>query len=50
MKEHELFVDSGAVYSVVPKNMLISLGIKPASFEKLILAKLEGSEGLSQWC
>lgn len=38
MKECQFLVDSGAVYSVVPKNILKSLGIKPTSFEEFILA------------
>jgi predicted aspartyl protease len=38
MKECQSLVDSGTVYSVVPKNILKSLGIKPTSFEEFILA------------
>jgi hypothetical protein len=35
MKACEFLIDSGAVYSVVPKNILKGLGIKPTSFEKI---------------
>jgi clan AA aspartic protease len=38
MKECEFLVDSGAVYSVVPRGILKSLGIKPTSSEEFILA------------
>ncbi len=41
MKECEFLVDSGAVYSVVPGNVLKSLGIKPTSFQEFILANGE---------
>jgi len=41
MKECEFLVDSGAVYSVVPKNVLKSLGIKPTSSQEFILANGE---------
>ncbi len=41
MKEYEFLVDSGAVYSVVPKNVLKSLGIKPTSYQEFILANGE---------
>ena len=40
-KECESLVDSGAVYSVVPKNILKNLGIKPTSSEEFILANGE---------
>jgi clan AA aspartic protease len=40
-KECEFLVDSGAIYSVVPQNILKSLGIKPISFEEFILANGE---------
>jgi clan AA aspartic protease len=40
-KECEFLVDSGAVYSVVPQNVLKKLGIKPTSFEQFILANGE---------
>jgi predicted aspartyl protease len=41
MKECEFLVDSGAVYSVVPQNVLRRLGIKPTSFQEFILANGE---------
>jgi clan AA aspartic protease len=41
MKECEFLVDSGAVYSVVPQNVLKTLGIKPTSFQEFILANGE---------
>lgn len=41
MKECKFLVDSGAVYSVVPKDVLKSLGIKPTSFQEFILANGE---------
>ncbi len=34
----KILVDSGAVYSVVPKEELLKLGIKPDSRQKFILA------------
>ena len=37
-EECEFLVDSGAVYSVVPQNILKKLGIKPTSSEEFILA------------
>lgn len=37
-RECESLVDSGAVYSVVPQNVLKGLGIKPISFQEFILA------------
>ena len=37
----EFLVDSGAVYSVVPKNILKKLGIKPTSSYEFILANGE---------
>lgn len=37
-KEEELLVDSGAVYSIVSKEVLLSLGIKPHSKRIFILA------------
>ena len=40
-KECEFLVDSGAVYSVVPADVLKSLNIKPISFEEFILANGE---------
>ncbi|MFB0525700.1 MAG: aspartyl protease family protein [Phycisphaerae bacterium] len=40
-KECEFLVDSGAVYSVVPQNILKKLGIKPTSFQEFILANGE---------
>jgi clan AA aspartic protease len=40
-QECEFLVDSGAVYSVVPKNILKKLGIKPTSFQEFILANGE---------
>jgi len=40
-EECELLVDSGAVYSVVPQNILKKLGIKPTSFQEFILANGE---------
>jgi len=40
-KECEFLVDSGAVYSVVPQNVLKSLGIKPTSSQEFILANGE---------
>jgi clan AA aspartic protease len=39
--ECEFLVDSGAVYSVVPQNILKKLGIKPTSTEEFILANGE---------
>ena len=41
MRECESLVDSGAVYSVVPQNVLKGLGIKPISFQEFILANGE---------
>ena len=41
MRECEFLVDSGAVYSVVPQNVLKGLGIKPISFQEFILANGE---------
>ena len=41
MKECQFLVDSGAVYSVVPQNVLKSLGIKPTSSQEFILANGE---------
>jgi len=40
-EECEFLVDSGAVYSVVPQNILKKLGIKPTSSEEFILANGE---------
>lgn len=40
-KECEFLVDSGAVYSVVPQNVLKALGIKPTSSQEFILANGE---------
>ena len=40
-KEYEFLVDSGAVYSVLPKEELKRLGIKPTSYEEFILANGE---------
>lgn len=40
-KEFEFLVDSGAIYSVMPKEELKSLGIKPTSQEEFILANGE---------
>jgi clan AA aspartic protease len=40
-EECEFLVDSGAVYSVVPQNILKKLGIKPTSFQEFILANGE---------
>ena len=39
--EHKFLVDSGAVYSVMPKKELKALGIKPTSSEEFILANGE---------
>ena len=39
--ECEFLVDSGAVYSVVPKSILKKLSIKPTSSEEFILANGE---------
>ena len=39
--ECEFLVDSGAVYSVVPENILKKLGIKPTSIQEFILANGE---------
>jgi predicted aspartyl protease len=36
-QECEFLVDSGAVYSVVPRNILKKLGIKSTSFQEFIL-------------
>ena len=41
IKECQFLVDSGAVYSVVPQNVLKSLGIKPTSSQEFILANGE---------
>jgi predicted aspartyl protease len=38
---HEFLVDSGAVYSVMPEEVLKRLGIKPTSEEEFILANGE---------
>lgn len=40
-KECEFLVDSGAVYSVVPADILKKLGIKPTSLQEFILANGE---------
>ncbi len=40
-EECEFLVDSGAVYSVVPQNILKKLGIKSNSFQEFILANGE---------
>ncbi len=40
-KEIEFLVDSGAVYSVVPRKVLKALGIKPTSSQEFILANGE---------
>ncbi len=40
-QECEFLVDSGAVYSVVPKSILKKLGIKPTSVQEFILANGE---------
>jgi predicted aspartyl protease len=40
-KECKFLVDSGAVYSVVPKSILKKLGIKQTSFQEFILANGE---------
>jgi predicted aspartyl protease len=40
-KEFEFLVDSGAIYSVLPKEELKKLGIKPTSHEEFILANGE---------
>ncbi len=42
--EKKLLVDSGAVYSVVPKEVLVSLGIKPIDKQRFILANGETVE------
>jgi clan AA aspartic protease len=42
--ECEFLVDSGAVYSVVPQNILKKLGIKPTSAQEFILANGEVSK------
>jgi len=39
--ELEFLVDSGAIYTVVPEEVLKDLGIKPTSFEEFILANGE---------
>jgi len=41
-KKLSLLVDSGAIYSIVPKNFLRQLGVKPHSTKTFILA--DGSE------
>ena len=41
VKECEFLVDSGAVYSVVPRRVLKALGIKPTSSQEFILANGE---------
>jgi len=41
IKECKFLVDSGTVYSVVPQNVLKSLGIKPTSSQEFILANGE---------
>jgi clan AA aspartic protease len=38
---HEFLVDSGAVYSVAPEELLRKLGLKPTSYEEFILANGE---------
>lgn len=40
-EEGEFLVDSGAIYSVVPQNILKRLGIKPTSDQEFILANGE---------
>jgi predicted aspartyl protease len=40
-EECEFLVDSGTVYSVVPQEILKSLGIKSTSFQEFILANSE---------
>lgn len=44
-KECEFLVDSGTVYSVVPKNVLKNLGINPTSSEEFIPANGEIIKG-----
>lgn len=41
VRECKFLVDSGALYSVVPKQILQDLGIKPTSSEEFILANGE---------
>ena len=41
IKECEFLVDSGAIYSVVPKDVLKNLGIKATSLQEFILANGE---------
>jgi predicted aspartyl protease len=41
VRECEFLVDSGAVYSVVPRKVLKVLGIKPTSSQEFILANGE---------
>ena len=38
---HELLIDSGAIYSVLPAKLLRKLGIKPNSTEEFMLANGE---------
>lgn len=40
-RECEFLVDSGAIYSVVPKGILKNLGIRPTSIQEFILANGE---------
>jgi clan AA aspartic protease len=40
-QECKFLIDSGAVYSVVPQNILKKLGIKPTSSQEFILANGE---------
>ena len=40
-QEFEFLLDSGAVYSVVPQNILKKLGVKPTSSQEFILANGE---------
>lgn len=43
-KDAEFLVDSGALYSVVPAEVLKGLGIKPVFYEEFILANGERSK------
>ncbi|MDI6641119.1 MAG: aspartyl protease family protein [Elusimicrobiota bacterium] len=43
-KEYEFLVDSGALYSVMPRKVLQNLGIKPTFYQEFILANGESAK------
>ena len=45
-RDLEFLVDSGAIYTVVPKKILKEIGIRPRSKPSFLLANGEGSSGV----